>query len=1282
MVSSSYMQNSFLGGEWATEVQGRSEIDAYKTALNVCQNYLPIEQGSLLRRQGFMFVGHTKAGAAGRTFGFDITSQPLQLEFTNGWVRFITGNSFLPNGTFNIASISTATPAVVTTTAAHGFTTGDTVFFTLKPLHSIVSTLFNRQFVITTIGANTFSIADALTGAAIDGSTIGWTTPTQAGTYTVSRIAELATPYTNGDWAGLTFVQDEATIILLHTKYATRVITKGTSGFGYTIGLFSYLDGPWGDINKTTTTLTPSADNGSVTITASSIVGINGGTGFQTTDVGRFIRMFSAPAAWDKTKATYAVGDQVLYIDGNSYVALKAGSHQTGVVPTNIDHWALLTSLPTWMWLKITARTSTTQVTATVQQSTSTTQTTLFNILATNQWRLGLYSDTTGWPTCGTYHEQRLWLAGVTVNRIDGSMSDLYGTFSPTSDDGSVGDASAISGVVKANENNPIQWLAADDAGLIFGTSSSTWKIKASNLDDPLTPTSSTPRRLTKYGSALGIQPLLAHKMHIFVQRMQRKVIELGHPGAESGSLYTAIQQSNLSLTGSHLSVGGIAELAWTPEPKPFIWARTVDGRLLGITYIREGDKLVAGWHKHPLGTGRVVESISAGPSTDGLTDRLWIVTNDPITNVRWVEMLTDVFDDNKLDYQTFFVDAGNTPFSAKIATTAIDGFDGVRAWGFWSLNGKTVSAAFGGVDAGDAVVSLGVADFPFGAASASSSWTQAYLTGLSAQIGSLVVLIDASQVAYPSSYTDESGKLLCYNAPAGAVVGVTGGEALIDYARGRVMAWKEQAAATGGLRVWPIDTVGTETLEVPRATLYGTATFPTNDDGNISTPSMIDYSGNLYLQNGVNNKFVLSKIDAGTLTRTGQISYQMPTQITFPTAMVPLNGGGRNFMLFSGFRDITVFNTDNFTGSVPMLAAVVDEVRSNVCPGPRYADKGLGYVIGHPNYSLGPSTGAMGFYQITATPLLVSMTKLGTITPAQIDATWTNINGEFGMAFDQTDGHVMMLVTTNDVAPANKSYIIKINSSTAAVMWVCAVNNAADGNSFTNMNKSFIASGKFCWMSPTLVAGLARVYIVNTATGVATFSDFNGVSLGGGQQFDSRTGTITFFGSYINSAAPPTKIGAYFGAGNTAYNSQWGRLGIIAPSSVTPFPQQQIPVSTGIGMTYTSQGQVLRPDHGPDAGARNGPAFGKIRRNHWYAVYLNRTQGIKMGTDFGQTLKPTKLTVTSGPSLAQPALFSGVISDTLMDDYSKNGMPSWQQTRPVPGQILVVGGYIETQDK
>lgn len=1279
MGHASYLQTSFLGGEWAPEVQGRTETDGYKTGLNVCQNYLPIEQGSLLRRQGFAYVGHTKAGAAGRTFGFDITAQPLQLEFTNGWVRFISGNSYLANGISTVTGISTATPAVVTTSAAHGYTTGDTVFFTFRPLHSLNSTLYNRQFVITVTGANTFSIVDALDGTAIDGTTIGANTFNQSGTYQVTRIAELATPYVNTDWSGLTFVQDEASIILFHKKYATRVISVVSSGFGYNIAPYVYLDGPYLPINTTATTLTPSADNGSITLTASSIVGINGGTGFQTTDIGRHIRIYSTPAAWDKTKSNYATGDQVLYIDGNCYVALKAGSHQTGVVPTNIDHWALVTNLPTWMWLKITARADTTHVTATVQQSTSSPQTTLFNILATATWRLGLYSDTTGWPTCGAYHEGRLWLAGVTVNRIDGSMSDLYGTFSPTGDDGSVGDASAISGVVKANENNPIQWIAADDSGLIFGTSSSTWKIKASQLDDPLTPTSSTPRRLTKYGSA-SIQPLLAHKMHLFVQRMQRKVIEIGHPGAESGALYSAIQQSNLSLTGSHLSTSGIAELAWTPEPKPFVWARTVDGRLLGLTYIREGEKLVAGWHKHPLGTGRIVESISAGPSTDGLSDRLYLVTNDLTTNKRWVEVITDIFDDNKLDYQTFFVDAGITPPSAKIATVAVDGFSGVRTWGFWYMNGKTVSGSFGGIDAGDAVVANGVADFPFGAASADANWTLAYLLALNIQIGSAVTSIDGTQVVVPSPYTDETGKLLCYNAPAGTVVGVNGGNALLDYSRGRLMAWSEGVGTTVGLRVWPIDDHGTETLEVPRNTLYGTSSFPALH-GYVQTPSMIDYSGNLYIQEGIANAFTLVKIDAVTLAKVGQITYQMPTNIVYPQAMVPMAGGGSNFMLFCGYKDIAVFGTDTFFTSVPLGAFIVDEVKSNVCHGPRLSDRAIGYVLGHPDYNVTAQSGAMGLYQVTATAFTASMVKLGTITPAQIDATWTNISNEYGIMLDQTDGHLMMLVATTD-AVANQNYIVKINSATAAVMWKVAINSAADPYGFSNMNKNYVASGKYCFMSWVAVAARNRVYIVDTIAGTATFSDFLGITNNGSQWFDSRTGTLTFFGSYNNFGSPPTLIGDWFNVPHTSYSNQWGRLGIMAPSSVIPNPQQQIPVSTGVGATFTSRGQLLRPDHGPDAGARNGPAFGKKRRNHWFAAFLNRVRNIKFGTDFAATLKPAALASKGGTPLSAPTLFSGVVTDTITDDYSFDGMISWQQTRPTPGQILVVGGYIESQDK
>src|SRR5262249_49924986 len=47
-------------------------------------------------------------------------------------------------------------------------------------------------------------------------------------------------------------------------------------------------------------------------------------------------------------------------------------------------------------------------------------------------WRAGVYSNSAGWPTCGCYHEGRLWLGGAISNRWDGSNSNDLFNFAPT----------------------------------------------------------------------------------------------------------------------------------------------------------------------------------------------------------------------------------------------------------------------------------------------------------------------------------------------------------------------------------------------------------------------------------------------------------------------------------------------------------------------------------------------------------------------------------------------------------------------------------------------------------------------------------------------------------------------------------------------------------------------------------------------------------------------------------------------------------------------------------
>jgi len=126
-----------------------------------------------------------------------------------------------------------------------------------------------------------------------------------------------------------------------------------TGHTSWTLAQVDFTDGPYLATNSTTTTLTPaSASVGTgVNVTASAVTGINGGAGFQTTDVGRLINF-------------------------NSGIA------------------------------KITSRTNTTVVVVTILTAFTDTS-------AKSDWKLGAFSDTTGHPSCISFYEQRLVFAGT-----------------------------------------------------------------------------------------------------------------------------------------------------------------------------------------------------------------------------------------------------------------------------------------------------------------------------------------------------------------------------------------------------------------------------------------------------------------------------------------------------------------------------------------------------------------------------------------------------------------------------------------------------------------------------------------------------------------------------------------------------------------------------------------------------------------------------------------------------------------------------------------------------
>lgn len=715
MPDASYVQSSFLGGEWSKYAQGRFDKKDYAQAMNVCLNSIPMEEGACTRRPGERYICATRSGAAGRLFSFDFeAAAPYLMEFTPGHLRFIgsTVGGLLSLVTTNdaatVTNISTANPAVITLSSLPaGWASNDQVFFNFgAAASSFCPILRNRVFAIGVSGS-TFTMNDAITNQPIDGSTIGWGTGPSPGVVVVTaqRVADIPTPYSGNDFENIRVVQSDLGALLLQGAYQPQLLTNTfptTNDFAaFTLSAATFIDGPYLD-PPASGTLTPSALTGTITLS-----GAPSGT-FVSTDVGRMMRLFSQPAQWD-VGTTYAADDVVTYQDA-FYSALQG---TTGNIPgSDTVNWGTATNVAVWVWGLITVVNSDTEVTFDIDDSGLLASSLLYLApidAAFGNWQLGLYSETTGYSACGTYYGGRLWLSGAVPNRIDSSMSNKTLVFSPTAVDDTTSDSNGISYIFNATDQNPIFWMQPTVQGIVCGTQSSEWLVTPPTTG-PLTPTNIQAHRVTKYGCA-NIEPRETGLTLTFVQRWTRKLFEY-FPDVFSGR-YMA---PNLSVNAQHITHDGISEIAFQKERTPILWSRFATGALAGTTYKRDslmssmGPEFIA-WHRHTLGSGRSVISVCTGPSQFNNLDGLAMITYDPTTNIRHVSVLTDLFDEGDLLTSAWYLDDAIVPAGGVLDTAA----GTVTFNGLWHLNGKTVSVFCCGLDCGDFYVTNGQIMVPLG---------------------------------------------------------------------------------------------------------------------------------------------------------------------------------------------------------------------------------------------------------------------------------------------------------------------------------------------------------------------------------------------------------------------------------------------------------------------------------------------------------------------------------------------------------------------------------------
>ncbi|KKL76178.1 hypothetical protein LCGC14_2047490, partial [marine sediment metagenome] len=309
----------------------------------------------------------------------------------------------------------------------------------------------------------------------------------------------------------------------------------------------AWQDGPYITQNSEATTLTPAAVSGvAVTVTASSIIGINGGRGFLSTDVGRLIR---------------------------------------------IDNGAA------WGWGIIVTLTSTLIVDVHVKKDFAATT-------ATADWRLGAWSDTTGWPKTGGFFEQRLYIASTDdqSQTLWASQTGDFENFKPDDDNNVVEDDDALDFTLSADSVGEIRWLSAGEDTLAIGTAGGEWVPSASGI--VITPLDITIRRQTTHGSAL-IAPLRIDHVVLFVQKAKRKLREFVF-----NFEFDSFLAPDITRLAQHITAPGIGSMAFQQEPDSLVWAVRSDGKLLSLTFRRDED--VVGWARHDIGGSAITETIAA----------------------------------------------------------------------------------------------------------------------------------------------------------------------------------------------------------------------------------------------------------------------------------------------------------------------------------------------------------------------------------------------------------------------------------------------------------------------------------------------------------------------------------------------------------------------------------------------------------------------------------------------------------------------------------------------
>ncbi|MES9841225.1 MAG: hypothetical protein ABW134_11785 [Candidatus Thiodiazotropha endolucinida] len=645
--------NKFNRGEISKEAFTREDYRKVGNSCELIRNFMPKRLGPMMFRPGTTYIGDVIGRSYFIPFVASITDKAL-LEVTQDKLRVWVDDALVSrsavtatilNGTFDStlsgwSNTSGTGSTAVWQTGGYAALTGNgtsraviwqSIFSVQTGVEHGVRVVVEQAPVVLKIGTSGEDSDELFSGELLPGTHSLVITP-DATTIAITFVnssrykalvdsiefeaagsLELPLPYQTSDLDLIRHDQSGDIVYLAchgHPQY--QIERRGIKSWSTV--LHRAEDGPFGVINTSDISMTPSAYVGDITLTASAAY-------FKPGHVGALFKLISYNQRSEVDANTTGTATDSIIVTGldrefSYHVIYPAGSGSGTVVleqSTNNTSWVIKesrTTSGTWTYddetpnavlyyrlrvsayatgpiriiisynggstegiIKVTGYTSETVVDAQVLKTIS-------SVDGTLDWYEGEWSDLNGYPTALKLYESRLWQAGQ--GKLSGSVSDGW----PSYDASIEGNSRAIQKTIAFGTSDNVHWLASA-LKLVMGLATDEVTVKSNSFSEPLTQDNCN----LKEGSNQGAAPLTPGKVDdeiLYVSRSGKRLFSLS---LTPNDTYSA---TDLTMLHEKICQEGIKRIAVSRDPETRIYVVMNDGT--SRVYIYDPVEEVSGW--------------------------------------------------------------------------------------------------------------------------------------------------------------------------------------------------------------------------------------------------------------------------------------------------------------------------------------------------------------------------------------------------------------------------------------------------------------------------------------------------------------------------------------------------------------------------------------------------------------------------------------------------------------------------------------------------------------